>query len=488
MNPLVDPSTRKPIPISPRLREGHFLTQGKTGEGKSVMLAMVWMSALASGVLTSVMDLAKADLVNLVFKYMVVRGGISPEQIIRIAPFHGKYGVPLNPLASDSPLAAALKAFEITSILARISDGGSYSPRMFRVALRLIEFAIKANRFFTQEGRTERISLFDLLLALTYPEYRSFLVGLVPWRCELTAYLEAFPEAETTTLALASRFDPPLISPKASSSLCADGCVSGSELRRHHTLIDFSHCPFSARMPKEALASFIEHDLLGASFEDGIEKPLELFRDEAPELCRVLGPDALAQTLEMGRSRGLRLRLGSQQWAQLVSASSSLAASIQNNCSGFLLFSPDSNDIKNIGPLIKKNLTGSIRNPRLPDRCLTLREEYDHITRHLQSLRHRELALIEKGVGVRLARTATLPLDRLERAFARAPQERVDAYERGRCGVPFEELGPARSIKEKIGPSQLTRQTVDLLRPKTSPGPEERPPSKRSRRPKLVIG
>lgn len=392
---------------------------------------------------------------------------IDPNRVINIDPF-GPYGVGLNPLIPMPDVAVEAQAHVVTTIISSLSLDG-LGQRGTAI------LAWLARGLIPLTG-----TLLDAARMLADERYRLAVANRVA-DAEVRKYLcDGFTKEPSASISsLKTRLEWCLLLPQLRAALCADHAVDGQQLLNGPvTLISTGGAPAGFAAASRMLGGLLFALLSAAIFARKIEEETHLVIfvvDEAHEVLKASGIlDDFERVLTQARQRRVALWSITQCLSQLQH--SSLIESIKANISLHFAFRPDSTEVRHLLPLARTS--GTVVDPRRPDRRLTPAEERELLTTQLGRLPPRHFALADYvGGTLEVAKSLTIPFaDAKERAQA-LPVELRTAFLRGRIGIPAAEM--ARRAARPVA-------AVADEPPRDTPLPESAPP-RRPKRPKLEL-
>ena len=247
-------------------------------------------------------------------------------------------------------------------------------------------------------------------------------------------------ESKTARIALLSRLDNLLGLRAVRRSLCAKGCVSGTELLGGVTLINTGGPPAGAESLSRFFAGLLaELVLVPAIFarEVGREAHVAVVIDEVAEVLRAASAEQIERVSSLARALNVSLHLMGQDARQLDRASPMLSAIVRTNARHRFLFEPDPAELlRELG-----DLTPSLDlvDPREPSKLLSAEASRREWARWVSRLGPRHFVHVARG-RAQLLRSPNVPLSEIDRRWAAlAPQQRA-SIERGSLACDAKEL------------------------------------------------
>lgn len=477
------------VHVPPGTLHRHMLVTGTTGYGKTGFLLSLILGLLSRRARTGIVVVdPKGETVQLLRdQFLPVlcerSAGLAPEQVVTVSPFGGA-SVRLDPCARVPGLAVEVQAHCAGQLLAGMVDG--VGPRMASCLSWLLRAAIEAGG-----------SLLDVRAALVEPEAACAMAHHVREE-EVRHYLLATlaRESQATREALRARIDHLLLLPQLKAMLCARGSLSGSEMiEAQVTLVDLSGSPLGMEATARFVGGWIFTLLTAAALNRTVREdthPVLIAIDEWHRIANT-GADDLERLLSQVRFKRVALALANQSLGQISSLSMSLLQSLITNVSLQALFRPAPEDLRDLDDLLP--VTGRKIDPDLPDRLLSLEDEKRRYKSALSRLPPRQALFVDRVAGkAEVVTTLSLPFEEARRRASMLPASTLEAWARGRAGVPFERLlGEARRtvslpVEPEVRAEQgagAARASVEVVAPEAEeaarPAPEPRAAPSRSR-------
>lgn len=354
-------------------------------------------------------------------------GLVKPEGVLRIAPFSG-HAVKLNPL-TPCGLEPEVQAHLLATLLSTLVADG-FRQRMAGVLAKLGMVGIEVGGH-----------LGDLIRLLEDSSFRTRLLPRVKsekLRAFLTDGIDQEPQSSRD--AVKARLEWMLLIPSVRAALCADGCLPSTALIDSPlTLIDVgTGVPQGFSALSRLLAAFLMQRVVGGVFARAATHPALVFVDEAHELVRV-APDDVMRMYTQARFRSVGIVCLTQSMQQLAAAGPGFIDCLRVNTAHLWAFAPEKSDIDYLLPLIP--VTGSKRNPLVPDELLSPKEERDAIVARLRAL-PRGHALVGDFVARRTyeVRMPRLPVQEAQARAAKLAPDLRAAFARGYAAVPVQDI------------------------------------------------